>query len=79
MIGNIDIFENFLSTEECDFILNKYKNELILSEAQVTNGDYKSSAATALGCGSTGQPCYQFAGTGKHHEKKHELIALGPC
>ena len=42
MIGNIDIFENFLSTEECDFILNKYKNELILSEARVSNGDYKS-------------------------------------
>jgi predicted 2-oxoglutarate/Fe(II)-dependent dioxygenase YbiX len=42
MIGNIDIFENFLSTEECDNILNKCKEELILSEAQVANGDYKS-------------------------------------
>ena len=38
----IKTFENFLSQEECDFILNKYKNELILSEAQVANGDYKS-------------------------------------
>jgi PKHD-type hydroxylase len=31
---NIDIFENFLSTEECDLILNKCKNELTLSEAK---------------------------------------------
>ena len=38
----IKTFENFLSQEECDFILNKYKNELILSEARVANGDYKS-------------------------------------
>ena len=35
MIGNIDIFENFLSPEECDFILNKCKEELTLSDAQV--------------------------------------------
>jgi predicted 2-oxoglutarate/Fe(II)-dependent dioxygenase YbiX len=42
MIGNIDIFENFLSTEECEFILFKYKNELRLSSAQVTNHNYKS-------------------------------------
>jgi PKHD-type hydroxylase len=34
MIGNIDIFENFLSTEECNFILNKCKKELTLSEAK---------------------------------------------
>jgi Rps23 Pro-64 3,4-dihydroxylase Tpa1-like proline 4-hydroxylase len=35
MIDNIDIFENFLSPEECGFILNKCKEELILSDAQV--------------------------------------------
>ena len=28
MIGNIDVFEDFLSPEECDFILNKCKEEL---------------------------------------------------
>jgi PKHD-type hydroxylase len=42
MNNHIQVIENFLSQEECDFILNKYKNELILSEAQVANGDYKS-------------------------------------
>ena len=35
MIGNIDIFENFLSPEECDLILNKCKEELTLLDAQV--------------------------------------------
>jgi PKHD-type hydroxylase len=35
MIGNIDIFENFLSPEECDSILNKCTEELILSDATV--------------------------------------------
>jgi PKHD-type hydroxylase len=35
MIDNIDIFENFLSSEECDFILNKCKGELTLSNAKV--------------------------------------------
>jgi PKHD-type hydroxylase len=39
MIGNIDIFENFLSPEECDSILNKCKQELILSGAEVYTGD----------------------------------------
>lgn len=37
MIGNIDIFENFLSAEECGFILNKCKEELTLSDAKVYN------------------------------------------
>jgi PKHD-type hydroxylase len=35
LIDNIDTFENFLSSEECDFILNKCRNELILTEAKV--------------------------------------------
>jgi PKHD-type hydroxylase len=35
MIGNIDIFEKFLSPEECDLILNKCKGELTLSKAKV--------------------------------------------
>jgi PKHD-type hydroxylase len=35
MIDNINIFKNFLSTEECDFILNKCKEDLILSDAEV--------------------------------------------
>ena len=35
MIGNIDIFEDFLSPEECDSILNKCKEELTLSDATV--------------------------------------------
>jgi PKHD-type hydroxylase len=35
MIDNVDIFENFLSHEECDFILNKCKEELTLSDAKV--------------------------------------------
>jgi PKHD-type hydroxylase len=38
MIGNIDIFEDFLSPEECDFILNKCKSELTLSDAEVYRG-----------------------------------------
>lgn len=38
----IKTFENFLSIEECDYILSKYKNEIVLSNAQVSNGDYKS-------------------------------------
>ncbi len=42
MIGNIDIFENFLSPEECDSILNKCKQELILSGAEVYTGDFNT-------------------------------------
>jgi PKHD-type hydroxylase len=38
MVDNIDIFENFLSIEECNFILNKCKEELILSDANVYRG-----------------------------------------
>jgi PKHD-type hydroxylase len=37
MIDNIDIFENFLSPEECDIILNKCKSELTLESAKVYN------------------------------------------
>ena len=39
MIGNIDVFENFLSPEECDSILNKCKEELTLSDAKVYNNN----------------------------------------
>jgi PKHD-type hydroxylase len=39
MIGNINIFENFLSTEECGNILNKCKEELTLSDAKVYGDD----------------------------------------
>lgn len=39
MIGNIDIFENFLTAEECDFVLNKCKEELTLSAAEVYNNN----------------------------------------
>jgi PKHD-type hydroxylase len=35
MIDNINIFENFLSPEECDSILNKCKEKLTLSDAKV--------------------------------------------
>lgn len=39
MIDNINIFENFLSPEECDFLLNKCKEELTLSNAKVYGDD----------------------------------------
>ena len=39
MIDNINIFENFLSTEECGNILNKCKEELTLSDAKVYNNN----------------------------------------
>ena len=42
MNNHINVIKNFLSINECNNILSKYKNELKLSEAQVTNGDYKS-------------------------------------
>jgi len=51
MIDNIDIFDNFLSSEECSIILNKCKEELTLSSASVygnssnSNGIRKSSVA----------------------------------
>lgn len=35
MIDNVDVFENFLSVEECHFILNKCKEDLTLSSAKV--------------------------------------------
>jgi Rps23 Pro-64 3,4-dihydroxylase Tpa1-like proline 4-hydroxylase len=41
MIGSINIFENFLLPEECDFILNKCKGELTLSNAELIGGNYK--------------------------------------
>jgi PKHD-type hydroxylase len=37
MINNIEIFENFLSPEECNIILNKCKSELTLETAKVYN------------------------------------------
>jgi PKHD-type hydroxylase len=47
MIGNIDVFEDFLSPEECDFILNKCKEELTLSDAKVyVNNSNTSSNKT---------------------------------
>lgn len=42
MNNHIKVIENFLSVDECDYILSKYKNELTLSTAQVSNGNYKS-------------------------------------
>ena len=39
MIDNIDIFENFLSVEECNFILNKCKENLTLANAEVYGDD----------------------------------------
>jgi PKHD-type hydroxylase len=35
MINNVDIFENFITPEECGFLLDKCKKELNLSEAKV--------------------------------------------
>jgi len=37
MVNNINIFENFISQEECNFILNKCKSELTLETAKVYN------------------------------------------
>jgi len=39
MIDNIDIFENFLSPEECNFILDKCKGELTLENAKIWGDD----------------------------------------
>ena len=39
MIDNIDIFENFLSATECDFILDKCKTELTLENAKIWGDD----------------------------------------
>lgn len=41
MIDNIDIFENFLTIEECNLILNKCKEDLILSDAEVYGNNDK--------------------------------------
>lgn len=41
MIDNIDIFENFLTIEECNLILNKCKEDLILSDAEVYGNNNK--------------------------------------
>jgi predicted 2-oxoglutarate/Fe(II)-dependent dioxygenase YbiX len=41
MNNHIKIIENFLSTDECNYILSKCKKELELSEAKVTNGNNK--------------------------------------
>jgi PKHD-type hydroxylase len=47
MIDNIEIFENFLSPEECNIILNKCKSELTLETAKVYNNkDNKNSENT---------------------------------
>jgi PKHD-type hydroxylase len=45
MIDNIDIFENFMSPEECKFILDKCIEELKLSEAKVY-GDNSNNTST---------------------------------
>jgi predicted 2-oxoglutarate/Fe(II)-dependent dioxygenase YbiX len=51
---NIYVFEKFLSTEECDFILNKCKAELTLSPATVyddkaKNGNSKTNRKSSVG------------------------------
>jgi predicted 2-oxoglutarate/Fe(II)-dependent dioxygenase YbiX len=38
MNNHIKVIENFLSKDECEFILFKYKNELKLSSAQTSKG-----------------------------------------
>jgi len=43
MIDNINIFENFLSPEECEFILDKCKGELTLSDAEVDSNNPKTT------------------------------------
>jgi Rps23 Pro-64 3,4-dihydroxylase Tpa1-like proline 4-hydroxylase len=42
MDNQIKIFENFLSIDECDYIVSKYKKELELSNAEVVTGISKS-------------------------------------
>lgn len=42
MDNHIKVIENFLSIDECNYLLYKCRNELELSIAQVSNGDYKS-------------------------------------
>ena len=52
MVDNIHTFENFLTAEECDYILTKYKNELELSPAQTTNGythSYSKGRKSSIG------------------------------
>jgi PKHD-type hydroxylase len=54
MVDNIHIFENFLTVEECDFILNKCKKELTLSDAEVYDGDSKITSIKKTRKSSTG-------------------------
>jgi PKHD-type hydroxylase len=54
MIGNIDIFENFLSSEECEFLLNKCNEELTLSEAKIYGDDSKNSRNSKIRKSSIG-------------------------
>lgn len=42
MNNHIKVIENFLSIDECDYILSKYTQELELLIAKVTNGNSKS-------------------------------------
>ena len=42
MDNQIKLFENFLSIDECDYIVSKYKKELELSDAKVVTGITKS-------------------------------------
>jgi PKHD-type hydroxylase len=81
MINNeFIIIEDFLSKEECNFILNKCKEELTLSTARVANGnenERKSSVAWINDLGFVNEKLknvlkinYQFAGI--------EVTGLGP-
>jgi PKHD-type hydroxylase len=45
MNDSISVIENFLSIEECTYILNKCKNELILSNAMVYDNNHNISNA----------------------------------
>lgn len=46
---NIDVFENFLSLEECDFILSKCKSNLTLSTATVYGTDSDKNRKSSVG------------------------------
>jgi PKHD-type hydroxylase len=54
MIDNIDIFENFLSKEECNLILNKCKSELTLSNGEVYGNNDKLRKSSVAGVSDLG-------------------------
>lgn len=76
----INIIEDFLSKEECDFILNKCKKDLKLSNGKVANGNLNERKSSIGWINDLGEVNEKLKNVLKTHFNYDgvEVIGLGP-